>query len=66
MYLYPMAVTSSLETFTEPSLIWNSYVWFLDVVSSRFLLFGIVPICIWISDLHFYSIEGPSRVFTGG
>ena len=47
MYLHPMVVTSSLETFTESSLIWNSYVWFLDVVSSRLFLFGIVPIGVW-------------------
>ena len=66
VYLYPMVVTSSLETFTEPSLIWNSDVWFLDVVSSRLLLFVIVPTGIRVSDLHFYSIEGPCRVFAGG
>ena len=65
MYLHPMVVTSSLETFTEHSLIWNSDVRFLVGVSSRLLLFTIVPSGVWISNFHLDPIEGPCRVFAG-
>ena len=60
-----MVVTSSLETFTEPSLIWNSDVWFLVDVSSRLILFITVLSGVWVSDSHLDPIEGPCRVFAG-
>ena len=34
VHLHPMTTAHLLEAFTEPSVIWNNYVWFLDVVSS--------------------------------
>ena len=61
-----MVVTSSLETFTEPSLVWNSDVRFLVGVSSRLLLVVIVPTDVWVSNFHLNPIEGPCRVFAGG
>ena len=53
----PWVVTSSLETFTEPSLIWNSDVWFLVDVSSRLVLFATVLSGVWVSDSHLDPIE---------
>ena len=37
VYLHPMITAHFLEAFTEPSVIWNNYVQFLDVVSSSVL-----------------------------
>ena len=37
VHLHPMITAHLLEAFTEPSVIWNNYVWFLDVISSNVL-----------------------------
>ena len=65
VHLHPMAVTSFLEAFTEPPLIWNNDVWFLVGVRFRFVLNVIVPSDGWILHLHLDSIEGPCGVLAG-
>ena len=37
VHLHPMITAHLLEAFIEPSVIWNKYVWFLDVISSSVL-----------------------------
>ena len=61
-----MVVTCFLETFTDPSVIWNNDVRFLGGVSSRFVLIVIVLLIGWISCFQLDSIEGSCRVFAFG
>ena len=60
VHLHPMVVTSFLETFTEPSMVWNNDVRFLVGVSSRILkpLVGRSPYHIQNSQDFIQQIQG--------
>ena len=64
IHLHPMITAHLLEAFTEPSVIRNNNVWFLDDVSSSVLLVVTVLLLGLTSSFNFNSVEGPCRVFT--
>ena len=66
IHLHPMVTAHLLETFTEPSVVRDNNVWFLDDVSSSFILVVAVLLFGLTSCLYSDSVEGPCRVFTFG
>ena len=61
--LHSMFAANNLQILTQPSVVWNYYVWILVVVSARVCFVASILILGWVPWLDFYSIESPCRVF---
>ena len=56
-----MTAAHLLETFTQPSMIWNNYVWLLDVVSPSVLFAVTAFFCAGFLDLIFILLRAHAR-----
>ena len=63
-YTYtPCLLQTFLCALTQPSVIWNYYIWILVVVGTRSGSVVFLFVLGWVSCLDFHSIESPCRIF---
>ena len=63
VHLHSMFAANLLCALTQPSVIWNYYIWILVVVGTRSGSVVFLFVMGWVPCLDFDSFESPCRIF---